>query len=192
MKTGIYEILNTETGTWYRGATGKQTFERRWGKHKHDLNAGEHGNSHLQEDWDHYGADAFKFSVLSRCAPEFCDELEKYWIGEDYQRRDISYNKRGGGPDGALSEEMKQNISEGQKIAWARPETIRNQRESQGQPFTCTHPDGRVKRYLSTREAAPELGVSSGTIHNYLKGITTPGKYKSSAHLKECVFAYVK
>lgn len=187
METGVYEILNTETGTWYRGATEKETFKERWERHKCKLNAGKHYNKDLQQDWGEYGADAFVFSVLERCPPEQSYEREKWWIGEDYKRSDISYNKKGGGASGfSYSEASKRNMSEAHK----RPETIRKKRVARGMPFTCTWPDGRVKSYLSVHEAAPELDVGSSTIQRYLKGTKTPGGNKRTAHLTGCTFTY--
>jgi group I intron endonuclease len=204
--TGIYEILNTENGKWYRGQT-IEGFDVRFHKHRWSLNRGEGVNEHLQRAWDKYGEEAFTFSVLSRCAPEFCNELEEYWIGDDYKDSDVSYNKQAGGKNNLLSEDTKRKMSKSQKIAqnrpdvkrrksetlkisMNRPETIRKRRESQGHAFTCTWPDGRVKHYLSTREAADELGVGNKSIWKYLKGKSTPGFSKKTAHLKGCVFAY--
>lgn len=223
METGVYEILNSETGVWYRGATGKQTFKRRWGGHKSKLNRGQHYNEQLQQDWDEYGVDAFVFSVLEPCPPEQCDEREQWWIGDDYNDPDISYNKQSGGTSGfTFRDETKRKRSEDQKRRWADPETRRKmsnslkiamnrpevkhkiaeahkcpesilkRRLTLGKQFTCTWPNGRVKEYLSTTEAANKLGVGPSTIRSYLKGTSTPGNRPASAHLKGCVFAYVK
>jgi len=113
METGIYEILNTANNKWYRGQVqADYGFEERWYHHKIKLKAGTHGNPHLQSSWDKYGEGAFKFTILSRCAPEFCDELEIYWIGDDYNNPAVSYNKKAGGGNNLLSEETKAKISE--------------------------------------------------------------------------------
>jgi len=110
-----------------------------------------------------------------------------------------------------MSEEAKCNMSEAQKIAMSRPEARRKNSEAQkiaqnrpdikhkkrlaqGHHFTVTWPDGHVKRYLSTPEAASDLGVGKTTIHKYLKGERTPGtgqRWKQTAHLKGCIFAYL-
>jgi len=116
METGIYEILNTANNKWYRGQVqADYGFEERWYHHKIKLNTGTHRNPHLQSSWDKYGEGAFKFTILSRCAPEFCNELEEYWIGEDYNNPAVSYNKKAGGGNGLLSEEAKAKISEALK-----------------------------------------------------------------------------
>ena len=115
MNTGIYEILNTKTGQWYRGQT-QVSFKDRWKGHRALLNNSKHTNEHLQSAWNKYGSDVFTFRVLARCAPEFCNEMEDYWIGEDYNRPDISYNKMaGGGSVGIPSEETKIKISEAKR-----------------------------------------------------------------------------
>jgi group I intron endonuclease len=115
MNTGIYEIKNTVNGKWYRGQT-IDDFDSRWNKHLYKLNTGTHYNVHLQKAWNKYGEGAFEFSVLSRCAPDFCNELEEYWIGEDFNNPAVSYNKMaGGGARGAASEESKKRMSEAKK-----------------------------------------------------------------------------
>ena len=115
METGIYEILNTSNNKWYRGQT-TDDFSTRWRKHRNLLKTGTHWNEHLQKSWNKYGEESFKFTILARCAPEFCNELEEYWIGEDYNNPAKSYNKRGGGESrGEVSEETRQKLSESSK-----------------------------------------------------------------------------
>jgi len=213
MNTGIYEILNTVNGKWYRGQVqADYGFEGRFKQHRAILNRGACENKHLQGAWNKYGEDAFTFRVLSTCSPEFCNDLEEYWIGEDYNDRNVSYNKQAGGNNGRSSEETNRKKSEVAKIVSNRPEVRRMRSKAMkkkwadptfkekvskkisranGQPFICRWPDGRITRYLSTPEAAADLGVGRVTIQNYLKGIYAPGKYKRTAHLKGCVFEYI-
>jgi len=181
MNTGIYEIRNTVNGKWYRGQTAKTGFKGRWRDHRRDLNKGKHVNQHLQNAWDKYGEGAFKFSVLSRCTPEFCNELEEYWIGEDYQCSDVSYNKKAGGDNGMHSDETRCKIGDG----------CRGEKHYRYTPFTVTWLDGRTDHWETIREAAAHYGVGRNTICRYLKGTHIPGTYKTTAHLKGCIFEYI-
>lgn len=58
---GIYVITNMTTGTVYIGQA--VNIRRRWESHRHYLAANKHGNRYLQNAWNKYGADAFKFSI---------------------------------------------------------------------------------------------------------------------------------
>ena len=205
MNTGIYEILNTVNGKWYRGQARGQTIAQRWSDHKRRLRNGKHDNNHLQRAWDKYKEDAFTFRVLSRCAPEFCNEMEAYWIGEDYNNRDVSYNMKAGGDVNTPSEETKHKMSEARrgdkhpmygktlneehkaKIGAAH----KGAKNYQYAPFIVCFPDGRIDRWETTHEAAAAYGVSYNAIWSYLNGKRTPGNRKSSAHLKGCIFEYI-
>lgn len=76
--TGIYTIVNTESGKVYVGQTGVDTAHR-WTQHRSDLRAGRHRNSHLQRAWNLYGEDAFKFVIC-----EYVEDAEQLYIREQY------------------------------------------------------------------------------------------------------------
>ena len=191
METGIYEILNTANNKWYRGQT-IDDFDTRWSRHKRALNSGTHVNKHLQRAWNKYGQEAFKFTILSRCAPDFCDELEDYWIGEDYNNPAISYNKKaGGGSSAAMSEETKNKISAAKKGKSHPLYGKKGFDHPKAKPFTCTFPDGHVDRWGSTCEAAKAYGVDDHTISRYLNGKSTPNRNKRTAHLKDTIWQYL-
>jgi len=108
--------------------------------------------------------------------------IKRLWTDPDHKRKmsEAQLGKK-------FSEDHKRNLSE----AMNRPETILKQRLTQGQPFTCIWPDGRIKHYLSLNDGAADLGVGHMTIRRYLKGTSTPGGNKRTAHLKGCIFQYV-
>jgi len=221
---GIYEILNTETGQWYRGQAWAMTIAKRWYYHKRRLRNGKHSNHHLQSAWDKYGEEAFVFTVFEHCDTlEACNEREVWWIGDDYNRRDVSYNKRAGGDaTGELSDETKRKMSASRtgtkNHQWGKPltkeakaklsaankgkklseatkakmsEAHKGAKNHMYKPFQVRFPDGRVKRWETTRKAAAAYGVSPGSIMNFLYGMRTPGNHKSSAHLKGTIWQYV-
>ena len=193
METGIYEIKNTVNGKWYRGQVQSDYgFEKRWSDHKCLLNRKKHKNKHLQSAWNKYGENAFEFTILSRCAPDFCDELEAYWIGDDYNNPAVSYNKiAGGGTSGLRSEETRTKISAAKKGWKPTQETRKNMQRAQSKsPFTVTWRCGKTKRFMSIREATKVLNVSRYAIYSYLHGKTEPGGNHRTAHLKNTIFKY--
>ena len=78
--SGVYEILNTETGKRYIGSSNN--IYLRWRSHSHGLNANRHINKYLQYAWNKYGVDKFMFSVLELCKndKDVLWEREQYWL----------------------------------------------------------------------------------------------------------------
>jgi group I intron endonuclease len=76
--SGVYKITCTATGKIYIGGT-MGTFRRRWKIHLACLGRGE-GASRLQNAWNKYGANAFKFAPLVVCAPKQVLQMEQMCI----------------------------------------------------------------------------------------------------------------
>ena len=75
----IYQILNTQNGKRYVGSS--VNLDKRIRQHKIDLNRQKHGNKHLQDSWNKYGAEAFSFTVLEAVEnPEGLLSREQFWI----------------------------------------------------------------------------------------------------------------
>ena len=118
---GIYRIKNLETGMIYVGQTST-TFAKRWGKHRRDLSAGCHHNTHLQRSYDKHGKDAFEFKALeviprgdmsNKEFSDYINEREIILIAEHGTLEDV-YNQTdgGGGMLGyAVSAETKAKLS---------------------------------------------------------------------------------
>lgn len=62
MSSGIYQITNIINNKIYIGSSSN--IEKRWKKHKTELNTKNHHSKHLENAWHLYGHDKFKFSVL--------------------------------------------------------------------------------------------------------------------------------
>lgn len=60
--SGIYEIRNTQTGQCYIGQS--KFVLSRWATHFAQLGTGKHTLHGLQRDWNEYGPDAFKASII--------------------------------------------------------------------------------------------------------------------------------
>lgn len=80
-RPGVYCITNRSTGWFYIGATTLAITER-WNRHIYMLDTGRHHNKRLQADWDEYGGQAFKFSVV-----EVVQDTSQVFIREQYWQR---------------------------------------------------------------------------------------------------------
>lgn len=89
--TGVYKITNICNNKFYIGSTSI-SFKERWRNHVKSFK--KHSNSrYLQNAWDKYGKDNFKFEILIICSPEDCLKYEQYLL--DYLKpwnSNIGYN----------------------------------------------------------------------------------------------------
>jgi group I intron endonuclease len=60
--SGIYEIINKVNGKRYYGSSSD--IHNRWRRHKRELKKNNHDNLHLQNAWNKYGIDNFKFNIV--------------------------------------------------------------------------------------------------------------------------------
>lgn len=93
---GIYVIECLINGKIYIGQS--QNIYYRWKKHKEVLRRNKHFNRELQEDWNRFTEDDFKFSLLEECSVEELDDREIYWIAELHATID-GYNIAKGGKE---------------------------------------------------------------------------------------------
>ena len=150
MTCGIYLITNKVTGKVYVGQSNN--VEQRLAAHKCSLRTNDgKENHHLQNSWNKYGENNFRFSIIEECGESELDEREKYWI-RNYRANDknYGYNKTNGGKGYVLNEEVKQlrikKIQEGRK----KPENIKRREEraqarrlervKQREEYLKTHP----------------------------------------------------
>lgn len=128
IKSGIYCIENKTTGKKYIGQS--VNVKDRWMKHISELNNNSHHNSYLQNAWNKYGVDDFKFTVLEYCEIDKLDEKENYYIElYDTLNRDCGYNlKSGGQSTNHYSEETRKKMSESGKKTYLNPERRELQR----------------------------------------------------------------
>lgn len=102
MHSGVYKIINLVTGRVYYGSTaGLRGFPRRWSVHKYQLNNKINTNAKLQNGWNKYGQDNFKFEIVEECPPEQCIKREQWYLdnnvrwGFDYNVRRIAESNIG-------------------------------------------------------------------------------------------------
>lgn len=75
---GVYKIINVLNSKFYIGSS--KDIQNRWCQHKNLLNNGVHGNAHLQNAWDKYGSENFKFEIIEECAPAIQFEREQFYL----------------------------------------------------------------------------------------------------------------
>lgn len=128
MRSGIYALVNKETGMRYIGQSvdlGKRKTTHFW-----ELRNGRHRNSHLQRAWDK--GERFDFLVIEECNPEECNEREIYWINH-YDSIKNGYNQcEGGGTTTGyrFTEAQKKKISKGRKGQKRKREDIERGKET--------------------------------------------------------------
>ena len=118
MKSGIYLIKNIINNKVYIGSS--VNIDRRWVQHKQDLTSGKHHSIHLQQAWDKYGEQNFKFEIIEEVQKqEHLISYEQVYL-EYYKsyEGDKGYNicKVAGSPLGLRhSEETKRKMSEAKR-----------------------------------------------------------------------------
>ena len=85
--------------------------EKRWLNHRAKLEKNKHANKHLQNAWNKYGSDNFKFAMIEECDIQSLNEREIFWISK-YKTTtdDKGYNMQYGGSTGLHTEEYKEHM----------------------------------------------------------------------------------
>lgn len=80
--SAIYQIINIENNKSYIGQTDalkqKGGIYNRWIIHIQLLNNNKHHNQYLQNSWNKYGAESFRFNIIE-ITNENLSDREKYW-----------------------------------------------------------------------------------------------------------------
>jgi group I intron endonuclease len=72
----IYNIINIENKKRYIGET--MDVKRRWEEHEEELENNQHHSYKLQQDWNKYGKDKFKFEILAVLDESINNYIDKY------------------------------------------------------------------------------------------------------------------
>lgn len=88
----IYEIRNVVNDKVYIGSS--KDYEKRWLTHTNELSNGTHANKHLQNAWNNYGEENFKFSVLEEVELSEQYIKEQEWINKVEPFNERGYNIR--------------------------------------------------------------------------------------------------
>ena len=111
---GIYKIENLVNGKMYIGLSSN--IKQRWRCHKIDLNGNRHDNQYLQNAWNKYGIEKFKFEIIEECEITSLSKKEGHYILKyETCNKEKGYNMNYGGEFKLHTEEVKQKISEKHK-----------------------------------------------------------------------------
>lgn len=92
--TGVYAIHNMISNKYYIGQA--RDIEYRWMQHRSRLKCNTHENKHLQDAYNKYGKDAFKYFVVEECDVSLLDDKEIMYI-KQYDSYRNGYNQDEGG-----------------------------------------------------------------------------------------------
>ena len=88
MGCGIYKIENLKNGKIYIGSS--VNLESREYKHFWMLERNNHDNEYLQNSYNKYGKDSFKFEIIEECDESLLIEKENYYI-DIYKSNTLEY-----------------------------------------------------------------------------------------------------
>lgn len=75
---GVYKIINITNGKVYIGSS--KNIDRRWSEHIRSLEVNMHPNKKLQNAWNKYGKQNFKFEIIEECDEKHQFKREQYYI----------------------------------------------------------------------------------------------------------------
>lgn len=118
--SGIYTITNLVNNKVYVGYASN--VPERMSRHRSDLKFGIHGNEHLQNSWNKYGEENFKFELLEESPIEYLPCLENYWCNLlNSHDKNLGYNKRKTGLENvpkSMNPETKAKLSNYWKLKY--------------------------------------------------------------------------
>ena len=191
-KLVIYRIVNTKTGLSYIGQT-RRGFAVRKRQHLSRLSAAAEDNR-LYRAMREYGEDAFEFEVICHAmAPEFLDDLERYFIAE-FDTFANGYNSTDGGA--TLAPEAIAKISralKGRDAHWARSNWDRRRANGtdkidmrkhvpagaesvRAKSYVVQDPNGRLFAITGLKAFCREHGLTFKAMYDTLNGVQTHHK----------------
>lgn len=183
----IYKIRNLINGKFYVGSA--QDTRSRFRQHRRLLRKGTHHCKHLQNAWNKYGEDLFKFEVVEYVGSvEGLEEAEDVWLRE-HVGKNHCYNSgrsarapwRGCTPGEhpnwgrSLTDDQKQKLREAAKQQWAvsDPRTGRKHSEETKQKIkekvAAALAEGRGGKFIPSAETRKKMSEAQKG-NQYAKG----------------------
>jgi group I intron endonuclease len=106
---GIYSITNIVNGKRIIGQS--KNISKRWIDYKYELRKNIYNNRHLQNAWNKYGEENFRFDIILLCSLTQLDSEEKRLIKENNTtNRNFGYNIAEGGNRPKISDETRERM----------------------------------------------------------------------------------
>lgn len=120
LSSGIYAIVHPPSGRPYIGSS--RDIIGRWAGHQKQLQAGTHGNSHLQRAWGKYGRSAFRFIILEHCHISELLSREQFWIDQTQAaNKEFGFNLSPMAHAACPGEEGRRSIAESNRRRIGKP-----------------------------------------------------------------------
>lgn len=164
---GIYSIVNNCNNKMYIG----QSYDiyNRWITHKAELRHNRHHNNKLQNAWNKYGEENFKFEIILKCSIDDLDKYEQEYI-KKYNTYYEGYNLDFGGTNKVRwTDEMRKNLREIRLNMTDEERTkYRISHKNEAIPILQIDFDGNIikKWDYGAREASKVLNIEQSCIWN--------------------------
>lgn len=112
MISGIYRIKNILNNKCYYGSS--KDINKRWNRHKNELNKNKHGNILLQKSWNKYGNENFIFEIIEECDINLLLEKEQYYLDKNPE---FNISKKSSGCDNISDNPNRNEIIKKMSIA---------------------------------------------------------------------------
>lgn len=140
---GIYMIENIVNNKVYIGQS--VDFNTRVWAHRYKLKHNKHDNEFLQADYNEYGVNKFRYSVVEECPEAELDDRERYWM-DYYKSQGLSYNILKGGTKNFGDDENNPNAK---AVVCIETNVV----------------------YKTIKEASAETGICASSISKVVRGL---------------------
>lgn len=94
-KSGVYKIINKITGKFYIGRSIE--LEKRFWRHRYELERNIHHCLYLQRSWSKYGGENFEFVIFRECSKEEAASLEQFILDTEKENLYNTSDQASGG-----------------------------------------------------------------------------------------------
>jgi group I intron endonuclease len=154
--SGIYKIVNKINKKYYVGSSKNISgcINGRWIRHKKDLNANIHCNTHLQRAWNKYGSENFKFLIIERnISEEKLLEYEQKYLDIAKTEKDKCYNVSFIAGRIIMTEKIKRKIGDANRGKKHSEETKKKISQNSSKYWLGKHLSEETKQKLSRKNS---------------------------------------
>ena len=169
---GIYSIKNIVNGKVYIGSSNN--IQKRFRKHKTELNTKTHSNKYLERAYEKYGKDNFEFIILEECSLQELIEKEisyikKYNSLNTLKGYNLSVPRKH--PTITCNENFRKTLSEAKK--GITPSNYEEMRRIRWRKVEVSNIEGEILYVFdSLKETENSLKIKRGNVYNFLSGKT--------------------